>query len=110
MSDLQASVDYILAKTNNKIPTIALQLGSGLNGIADSLSDRISIPYAEIPGFPTTSVVGHTGCLHVGNLNGVSVLCLQGRVHYYEGHGFGPVRHTIRTLKRLGVELSLIHI
>ena len=60
MSDLQASVDYILAKTNNKIPTIALQLGSGLNGIADSLSDRISIPYEEIPGFPTTSAVSYT--------------------------------------------------
>ena len=108
MSDLQASVDYILAKTNNNIPSIAMQLGSGLNGIADSLSDRVSLPYAEIPGFPTTSVVGHTGCLHVGSLNGVSVLCLQGRVHYYEGQGFGPVRHTIRTLKRLGIETLLL--
>lgn len=108
MSDIQTSVEYILEKTNRQIPKVAMQLGSGLNDVADSLTDRISIPYGEIPGFPTTSVEGHAGCLHVGKLNDTPVLCLQGRVHYYEGHGFEPARHTIRTLKGLGIQILLL--
>lgn len=102
------SVAFIREKFQGELPRIALQLGSGLNDIADALENSVSIPYAEIPGFPDTSVPGHAGQLHLGQLAGVPVLCLQGRVHYYEGQGFAPVRHTIRSLAALGVETLLL--
>jgi inosine/guanosine/xanthosine phosphorylase family protein len=80
-------------------------LGSGLNAVADALSDATILPYADIPGFPQPSVAGHTGRLLIGNFRGQPVLCLQGRVHYYEGQGFEPAVIMVRVLKALGTEI-----
>ncbi|MCG8466089.1 MAG: purine-nucleoside phosphorylase [Xanthomonadales bacterium] len=107
MSSISESIEFIRSQCE-QVPKVALQLGSGLNGIAASLTNSKAIPYADIPGFYDTSVPGHEGFLHIGELSGVPVLCLQGRVHYYEGRGFEPVRHTIRTLAGLGVEILLL--
>ncbi|GAB4184577.1 MAG: purine-nucleoside phosphorylase [Wenzhouxiangellaceae bacterium] len=102
------SIHYLRERIAGPTPRIALQLGSGLNSIADSLSEPLVIPYSEIPGFTDTSVSGHHGQLHYGLMADVPVLCLQGRVHYYEGHGFQPARHLVRTLAGLGVESLLL--
>lgn len=105
---IQTSVNYLQQQHPQGIPALALQLGSGLNSVAEALTDAAVFPYAEIPGFPATTVAGHQGYLHIGRLGEVPVLCLQGRVHYYEGQGFAPVRHVIRTLAALGVETLLL--
>lgn len=83
---------------------IGLILGSGLGRLAEQLTHVTVIDYADIPGFPVSSVKGHNGKLHLGYLNNVPVACLQGRVHYYEGVDYHKMRTLIRSLKILGCD------
>jgi len=89
-------------------PRVALVLGSGLGGLADGMDRPVAIDYADIPGFPRPSVEGHAGRLLLGDLGGVAVACLQGRVHLYEGAAGPDVRHYIRTLKLLSCEILVL--
>ena len=88
-------------------PQIGIILGSGLGGFADQLDDAISIPYGELPGFPNTTVIGHGGSLTLGRMAGVSVVCLAGRAHGYEGDTSATVKTYVRTLKLLGCDYFL---
>lgn len=81
---------------------IGIILGSGLANIADKISDSISIPYSELPGFPVSHVIGHHGKIILGYLNKIPVVCCQGRVHPYEGMQGEDFKLFIRTLKCLG--------
>ncbi len=83
-------------------PQIAVVLGSGLGGFVDHLEDRVVIPYADLPGFPISSVHGHAGKLVLGRTSGKDVICLQGRAHPYEGENHAAVKMYVRTLQRLG--------
>ena len=83
-------------------PKIAIVLGSGLGGFADQLSESVIIPYQEIPGFPLSTVAGHSGQMVLGRLNGVDIVCLQGRAHLYEGYAPSLIKNYVRTLKCLG--------
>lgn len=85
-------------------PKTCIVLGSGLSSLADSLTQTIEIPYTEIPGFPKVTVVGHEGTLILGNLDGVPVVLLKGRFHYYEGHPIENVVFPIRVMVELGIE------
>ncbi len=82
-------------------PRIAVVLGSGLNELADRLPDGVAIPYERIPHFPRTTVAGHQGRAIAGRLHGASVLMLQGRFHYYEGHDLDTVTFPVRVMQRL---------
>jgi purine-nucleoside phosphorylase len=86
---------------------MGLVLGSGLGAFADTLSGP-KIPYAEIPHMPTSSIVGHAGNLCFGDVGGIPVVCMQGRVHFYEGHDVDAVVHGVRTMARLGVTSVLL--
>ncbi len=79
-------------------PSVALILGSGLGGFADTLTDRVAIPYAELPNFPISSVPGHAGRLVLGKFKGHSVMAMQGRVHFYEGFAPWQVAFPARVL------------
>lgn len=83
-------------------------LGSGLGGLADELEDGLDIPYCDIPGYPQPSVEGHVGNLRLGFWAGQPVMCLQGRVHLYEGEGTTALKVLVRSLKKLGVELLFL--
>ncbi len=83
-------------------PVVGVILGSGLGGFADSVQDRVEIPYAQIPGFPASAVVGHAGTLVAGTLGGVPIVVLAGRIHYYEGHPMAAVVIPARVLGLLG--------
>ena len=87
----------------SEVPRIAVVLGSGLNALADRLSDRTIVPYQQIPHFPATTVAGHEGKLIAGKVHGSAALILQGRFHSYEGHDLETVTFPIRVLQRLGV-------
>jgi purine-nucleoside phosphorylase len=67
-------------------PTVVIILGSGLGGFAAEVTNHVSIPYGEIPGFPGVSVAGHAGELVVGEVEGTIVAVFAGRFHAYEGH------------------------
>lgn len=91
-----------------RAPRAVLVLGSGLGALADTVEDPVRIPYAEIPGFPRSTVEGHAGELVVGVLNGVEVAVMAGRFHLYEGWDAAAVAIPIRTLAALGADLLLL--
>jgi len=103
---LDETVSAIRARVSEK-PRVGLVLGSGLGAFADALGGP-KIPYAEIPNMPTSNVVGHAGNLCFGNVSGVPVVCMQGRVHFYEGHDLDAVVHGVRAMARLGVSCVLL--
>lgn len=98
----------IKAKIGDYNPKIGLILGSGLGGVAEAIKDAVVIPYEEIEGFPRSTVSGHAGRLVVGKLNGIDVLCMQGRVHFYEGHTPAALALVIRAYKKLGIETLIL--
>ncbi len=85
-------------------PSIGVVLGSGLGGFADELTNSIEIPYAEIPGWPRSTAIGHAGKLVFGTLAGVNLAVLSGRAHLYEGYAPSRVTYGMRMLHLLGVK------
>ena len=85
-------------------PTIGLILGSGLGDFADGLENRVVIPFAEIPDFPQPTVEGHAGAFVIGSCQGKTVVALQGRIHYYEGHPQQVITIPVRVMALLGVK------
>jgi purine-nucleoside phosphorylase len=104
--NLEESAAYIRSRSQLK-PRIGIILGSGLGAFCDQMQVETTLPYDEIPGFLAPTVEGHGGRLLLGHVKGVPVACLQGRVHYYEGHTMTAVVHPTRTIAMLGIE-SLI--
>ncbi len=90
------------------VPDTAIVLGSGLGRLADRLQAARRIPYAEITGFPRTTVVGHQGELVAGRLGGRPLLVQSGRFHLYEGHSAETVAMPVRTMAALGVRTLLL--
>jgi len=88
---------YILGHTETR-PTIGLVLGSGLGAFADELTERTDIPYADIPGWPHSTAVGHAGKLIVGKLGELNVAVMAGRAHAYEGYAMHQVTYGVRVL------------
>ncbi|MBX6364138.1 MAG: purine-nucleoside phosphorylase [Gemmatimonadetes bacterium] len=89
-------------------PRVLLILGSGLGGFADELEDAVRIPYAEIPGFPPSTVEGHKGQLVAGRAEGVECLALQGRFHLYEGHPPERLALPVRAAAALGARTLIV--
>ena len=89
-------------------PRIAIVLGSGLGAFADDFEEPVGIPYNEIPGFPRSTVEGHSGRLVVGKVDSVPVVAMQGRVHYYEGYSLDEVTFPVRTFKLLGIKTLIL--
>lgn len=105
--DFQGTAEFIRGRINS-MPTIGLVLGSGLGGLADSLGGRAVIPYADIPGWPQSTVHGHEGNLVIGELQGQIVAAQQGRAHFYEGYSPREVAFPIRVMKALGVHTVIL--
>ena len=89
-------------------PRLALVLGSGLGGVADAVEDPVTIPYAELPGFPVGSVAGHAGRLVLGRLGGTPAAVFQGRPHLYEGIPAPQLAVPTRTARALGAEMIVL--
>jgi purine-nucleoside phosphorylase len=87
---------------------VGVILGSGLGGYADGLSDAAAIPFGEIPHMARSTVPGHRGLLVRGRRVGRTLLCLVGRLHYYEGHGLEQVTFPVRLLAALGVRALVV--
>jgi purine-nucleoside phosphorylase len=101
---------------------VGIVLGSGLGAVADSLAERVVVPYAEIPHFPRSTVEGHTGRIvagllcgvpgdrssSLGCLGGAPVIVMQGRVHFYEGYTPQQVTFPMRVLGALGIQSAVL--
>ncbi|UTW54836.1 purine-nucleoside phosphorylase [Kordiimonas sp. SCSIO 12610] len=106
--NIQACAEFVRGKVNGDIPKTAMILGSGLNSLADSIEDAVVFPFNELPHFPVTTVQGHAGRMLIGKLEGVPVICMQGRVHGYEGHSGEKLAFATRVLWALGVETLVV--
>jgi purine-nucleoside phosphorylase len=98
---------FIQSRTKLR-PRIALILGSGLGAFADQLSSAKRIPYGKIPGFPRSTIEGHSGQLVIGQVDGVPIAVMQGRVHLYEGYSAKEVTFPMRVLGRLGIRAAIL--
>ncbi len=101
------AADAIRERVGGCAPSAALILGSGLGGLVDSVAGTV-IPFAEIPGFPAPTVVGHAGRLVVGRLDGCEVVALAGRFHMYEGHSPAVAALPVRVAHALGARTLFV--
>ncbi|KFC69868.1 MULTISPECIES: xanthosine phosphorylase [unclassified Massilia] len=102
------AAEVIKARKPGFAPRAALILGSGLGVLAEQMTDAVSISYADLPGFPISTVHGHAGELVLGTLAGVPVVCMKGRGHFYEGYGANVMTSAVRTFKLIGCEMLLV--
>ena len=104
---LQESAAFMASRGAGE-PRLAIVLGSGLGGLGGRLGAAVEIPYSEIPHFPAATVDFHAGNLVFGELAGMRVAVMEGRLHYYEGHSMRDVVHPLRSLRALGAEGLLL--
>lgn len=107
MDQVQETIAYIEQKTTLK-PKVAIVLGSGLNSLADELQKPCVIAYKELPHFVVSTAPGHQGNLIFGYLDDVPVLCMQGRLHVYEGYSLETITYPIRVMAALGIEKLIL--
>jgi len=103
----EAAARFLLKQTKLR-PKIALVLGSGLGAFADEFAGAVRIPYAKIPHFPRSTAIGHAGQLVIGEVDGVEVAAMQGRVHLYEGYSVKDVAFPVRVFARMGVKAVIL--
>jgi len=105
--DVAEATAAIQARTGLR-PAVALILGSGLGDIADALRDATALPFAEIPYFARSTVIGHAGRLLIGYLDDVPVAAMQGRFHFYEGYTLPVVTFPVRVMRALGAQTLIV--
>ena len=103
----RSAADFIQTKTSLK-PALAIILGSGLGNFASHVENPTTIPYADIPHFPQSTVEGHSGKLVLGTIAGIPIAVMQGRVHAYEGYSMAQVTFPTRVLGLLGVRKLIV--
>jgi purine-nucleoside phosphorylase len=89
-------------------PDVGIVLGSGLGGLADDVVGAVSIPFADLPGWPAATAPGHAGRLLLGELAGRPVVMLQGRFHLYEGNDPGLVVQPVLLFHALGARVVVL--
>ncbi|HQU36871.1 MAG TPA: purine-nucleoside phosphorylase [Anaerolineales bacterium] len=107
LEQIDRAVEAVRARTSHR-PRIGIVLGSGLNSLADSVQKADSIPFGDLPDWPRSTVHGHAGRLVIGELEGQSVMVMQGRVHFYEGYSISQVTLPARVMVRMGIEILIV--
>lgn len=107
MNNFLETLNYI-KKNINSMPKIAIILGSGLGSLSEDITDKVILDYKDIPNFPVSTVKGHKGELVFGKLNGVDIVAMNGRFHYYEGYNLQETTYPIRIFKLLGIETIIL--
>ena len=107
MQEIENAIDAIKEKCTLE-PKVGIVLGTGLGGLAKEVKAEAVIPYAEIPGFPKSTVESHAGKFILGTLANKKVAAMEGRFHYYEGYTMKQVTFPIRVMKFLGCDFLMI--
>jgi purine-nucleoside phosphorylase len=102
------AADTIRRSIGDDAPHLAIILGSGLGGLASRIERAVTVPFAEVPGFPAATIVGHAGKLIAGTLSGRRVVALAGRFHMYEGHDAALAGFPVRVLHALGARTLFV--
>lgn len=107
LQQIDETADAVRSRTKYQ-PRIGIILGSGLNGLADSVQKADVIPFGDLPNWPRSTVHGHAGRLVIGELEGQTVFVMQGRVHFYEGYSMSQITLPVRVMQRLGLEMMFV--
>lgn len=107
VQQVDETIAYLQSKTDMR-PETAVVLGSGLGQLADRLENACAIPYEALPHWKASTAPGHNGRLLFGRLGGKQVVCMQGRLHYYEGYTMEEITYPVRVMARLGVKNLLL--
>jgi len=105
---IQESRRVLEENISGSFPKVVVVLGSGLSGLLEDIDIENELPYEEIPHIQPLTVQGHRGRLTLGKLNGVSVACMQGRLHYYEGYDMSEVVFPFRLFAQAGAETFIL--
>ncbi|XP_047130669.1 purine nucleoside phosphorylase isoform X1 [Hydra vulgaris] len=105
--DVKSISDFLLSKTQLR-PTIGVICGSGLGGLVNNIENKEEFSYEDIPGFPVSTVKGHAGKLVFGTIKEKILVCLQGRFHFYEGHGINKCTLPVRVMALLGIKTLIV--
>jgi inosine/guanosine/xanthosine phosphorylase family protein len=108
MSKHLIAADHLKRTLDGRQPKIGIILGSGLGDLADQIEDPVYLPYDQIENFPMSTVAGHSGRFVIGSLGGQQVICMQGRLHSYEGFDYSDLALPIRAMRAVGVEMLFI--
>lgn len=108
MLSLERTMESVRARVGPVAPDVALILGSGLSDLAHAIEDSHEIEYADLPGFPVSTVSGHAGRFVFGRLEGREVVAMQGRIHVYEGYPPETVVFPARLMLSLGAETLIV--
>lgn len=105
---MRETIDLLVSRLEGLLPRYGIVLGSGLGSLVEAVDVVTRIPYAELKDFPVSAVSGHAGELVAGRLNGVPVIMLSGRVHYYEKGNAAAMRRPLEILKGIGVQTLIL--
>ncbi|MDR0513956.1 MAG: purine-nucleoside phosphorylase [Coriobacteriaceae bacterium] len=105
---IREAEEVLRAGMSGRRPQVAIILGSGLNPLAEELEDAISIRYGEVPHMKQSTALGHVGRFVCGTLGAVEVLCMQGRLHAYEGYTSQELAFPIRLIASLGIGTLIV--
>lgn len=108
MEKLGQAAAFVQEKIGKAKPQIGIILGSGLGGLAGKITEPVCIPYAAVPHMKASTAPGHAGQFVVGRLGGKRVICMQGRLHYYEGHQMQEIVFPVRLMKQLGIRALIV--
>jgi len=106
--EVTEAAQFLRGKLGKLAPRVAVVLGSGLGSVANRVTEKIQLPYGEIPHFPQSTVEGHSGRFVAGRIGGAPVIVMQGRVHFYEGYTPAQVTFPMRVLGAMGIDAVIL--
>jgi len=107
LNKIKETTDFIRNRFDFQ-PQVGIILGTGLGGLVKQINIEHQIKYSEIPNFPVSTVEGHHGNLIFGKIEGVNIVAMQGRFHYYEGYSMQEITLPVRVLKFLGIKQLIV--
>src|ERR1700712_4424329 len=108
LESIQRTTAYIKSRIGDFEPEVGIILGTGLGGLVNEIGKSGMLMYSNIPDFPISTLEFHSGKLIFGKLNGVKVVAMQGRLHYYEGYSMQQITFPVRVLKTLGIKTLFV--
>src|ERR1700712_2190552 len=108
LESIQNTTAYIKSRIGDFVPEVGIILGTGLGDLVNEIGKSGMLMYSNIPDFPISTLEFHSGKLIFGKLNGVKVVAMQGRLHYYEGYSMQQITFPVRVMKMLGIKTLFV--
>jgi len=108
LESIQRTTAYIKSRIGDFEPEVGIILGTGLGALVNEIEVEKQLMYSNIPDFPISTLEFHSGKLIFGKLNGVKVVAMQGRLHYYEGYNMQQITFPVRVMKMLGIKTLFV--